>query len=488
MRIVARVIIILISVFSASSIYSQVILVDSMYLGQTPPEGTPKIFNLQLTSGFKACERIAICSDGKEIYYGELNNYPPTATRVKCYKFENNGWTGPFNVFEGFMAPRFADNDSIMFLQDNHFFTYYSKREGTGWSVPVRLLTADIHTHYFQKSALNNSFASSYYEGSPTNGDICKVITVSGDTVFESLGTPLNSPLQENDFWISKDESYLIFSRNPGNGAGDMFISYKKENGRWTNPKSLGAPINKPGSNWEYGQFITNDGKYLFYTSGGTSWSSYYTYWVRIDHLIDSLRNTNYAPYLNRQIPDQSGVTGYVFSYTIPDTTFFDDDGNNSITYSATLGNGTPLPSWLSFNPSTRTFAGTPTGAINTLIKVTAIDTGGLAASCLFTLNIAVTGLEEETGQIPTGIELFQNYPNPFNPSTTIKIAIPEAGRYKLDLFNTLGENVKVISEKYYEAGYHVEILDATRLSSGIYIYKLTGYEVSVMRKLIILQ
>ncbi|MBK6680368.1 MAG: T9SS type A sorting domain-containing protein [Ignavibacteriales bacterium] len=122
------------------------------------------------------------------------------------------------------------------------------------------------------------------------------------------------------------------------------------------------------------------------------------------------------------------------------------------------------------------------------MIKVTAIDTGGLAASCLFTLNIAVTGLEDETGQIPGGIELYQNYPNPFNPSTTIKIAIPEAGRYKLDLFDTLGENVKVISEKYYEAGYHVEILDATGLSSGMYIYKLTGYGMSAVRKLIILQ
>ncbi len=488
MPLSARVIIVLLVVFSSVSIYPQVIPADSMYLGQTPPGGTPKIFNLQLTGGFKACERIAISSDGREIYYGEINSYPPTAMRVKCYKFENNGWTGPFNVFEGFMAPRFADHDSTMFLQDNHFFTYHSKREASGWSVPVKLLPSDTHTHYFQKSGLNNSFASSYYEGSPTNGDICKIKTVSGVTVFESLGIPLNSVLQENDFWISLDESYLLFSRNPGNGAGDIFISYKKENGGWTNPKKLGEPISKPGSNWEYGQFISNDGRYLFYTSGGTSWSSYYTYWVRIDYLIDSLKHSNYAPYLNRQIPDQSGVTGHVFSYTLPDTTFFDDDGINTITCSATLGNGNPLPGWLSFDPYTKTFYGTPSSAINTLIKVTAIDTGGLAASCLFTLNIAVTGLEDETGQIPGGIELYQNYPNPFNPSTTIKIAIPEAGRYKLDLFDTLGENVKVISEKYYEAGYHVEILDATGLSSGMYIYKLTGYGMSAVRKLIILQ
>ncbi|GAB1348655.1 hypothetical protein MASR1M107_08670 [Ignavibacteriales bacterium] len=488
MHLIARINLVLVVVFSSLSIFPQVIPVDSLYLGQTPPGSTPKIFSLQLTSGFKACERIAISSDGKEIYYGEINNYPPSALRVKCYKYDNNRWTGPFNVFEGFMAPRFANNDSILFLQNNHFFTYIAKREGTGWSVPVRLLSNDIHTHYFQKSGLNNSYASSYYEGSPTDGNISKIITGLGDTVLQSLGAPVNSTSQESDFWISMDESYLLFSRNPGNGAGDIFISFKKENGRWTNPKKIGEPISKPGSNWEYGQFVSNDGKYLFYTSGGTSWSSYYTYWVRIDSLIDSLRRTNYAPYLNRQIPDQSGVIGQVCSYTIPDSTFIDDDGNNTIIYSATLTNGNPLPEWLSFDHSNNTFIGTPSGGMNSLIKVIATDTGGLAASCSFTMNVSVTGVENEVGQIPSRMELYQNYPNPFNPSTSIKIAIPEGGRYKLDLFNALGEKVKVISERDYEAGYHIETLDATGLSSGIYIYKLTGPGMSVGRKLIILQ
>ncbi len=484
---IARINLFLLAMFSSISIFSQVIPVDSMYLGQTPPGSTPKIFTLRLTSGFKACERIAISSDGKEIYYGEINTYPPSALRVKCYKYENNNWTGPLNVFEGFMAPVFADNDSILFLQDNHFFTYFSRREGTGWSTPAKLLSNGIHTHYFQKSGLNNFYASSYYEGSPTDGNISKIITLSGDTILKSLGAPVNSSSQESDFWISMDESYLLFSRNTGNTTGDIYITYKKENGNWTNPKKIGEPISKPG-NWEYGQFVSNDGKYLFYTSGGTSWSSYYTYWVRIDSLIDSLKSTNFAPYLNRQIPDLSGATGEYFSYTISDSTFIDDDGNNTLSFTATLANGNPLPGWLSFDNASKTFSGTPVTAMNSQIKVTVMDAGGLAASCLFTLNTTVTGMEDENGQIPSRIELFQNYPNPFNPSTTIKIAIPEAGRYKLDLFNLLGEKVKTISEKDYDAGFYTEILNATGLSSGVYIYKLTGHEMAVDRKLIILQ
>ena len=89
-------------VISSISLFAQEIPPDSLYLGQTPPTNLPKIFNLPITSGHRACERIAITSDGKEIYYGELNTYPPSSYRVKCFKYQDNKWQGPFNVFEGY--------------------------------------------------------------------------------------------------------------------------------------------------------------------------------------------------------------------------------------------------------------------------------------------------------------------------------------------------------------------------------------------------
>ena len=253
------------------SLYAQAIPTDSLYLGQTPPGNTPIVFNLPVTNGLRPCERIAITSDGKEIYYGELNTYPPTSYRVKCLKYFDNKWQGPFNVFEGFTAPKLSINDSILFLQNNLFYTYYSERTSTGWSVPVRLLAKNQRTHYFQKTNLNNSYASSYYEGSPTDGNLCKLITVNQDTILQSLGIPLNSSNQENDFFMAADESYVFFSKNATGGAGDIYLSFKKDGGGWTNPKNLGAPINKPGNSWEYGQFVSKDSKYLFFTSGGTS-------------------------------------------------------------------------------------------------------------------------------------------------------------------------------------------------------------------------
>jgi hypothetical protein len=337
-------------VISSFPIFAQAIPEDSLYLGQTPPGNIPIIFNLPVTSGHRACERIATTSEGKEIYYGELNTYPPSSYRIRCFKYQDNKWQGPFNIFEGFTAPKLSVNDSIIYMQNNIFYTYYSIRIDSGWSVPAKLLSSNQRMHYFQRTNLNNSYASSYYEGSPTDGNISKVIVVNQDTILQSLGIPLNSTAQENDFCIAPDESYIFFSKNVNGGAGDIYLSFKKDDGRWTNPKNLGAPINKPGYEWEYGQFVTQDGKYLFFTSGGLSWASYYTYWVKIDNIIDSLRYTNFVPYLNYQIPDQSMDSSQVFNYTFPDSTFIDDDGNNTLTYSATLYNGNPLPVWLSFD------------------------------------------------------------------------------------------------------------------------------------------
>ena len=76
-------------------------------------------------------------------------------------------------------APKLSINDSIIYMQNNIFYTYYSIRTDSGWSAPAKLLSSNQHMHYFQRTNLNNSFASSYYEGSPTDGNISKVIVVN---------------------------------------------------------------------------------------------------------------------------------------------------------------------------------------------------------------------------------------------------------------------------------------------------------------------
>ncbi len=77
------------------------------------------------------------------------------------------------------------------------------------------------------------------------------------------------------------------------------------------------------------------------------------------------------------------------WTYTVPADTFSDPDGD-PLTYAATLDNGDPLPSWLSFDAATRTFSGTPPQDFDGQIRliVGATDPGGLGAGQGFTLDI----------------------------------------------------------------------------------------------------
>ncbi|MBC8044207.1 MAG: T9SS type A sorting domain-containing protein, partial [Rhizobacter sp.] len=71
--------------------------------------------------------------------------------------------------------------------------------------------------------------------------------------------------------------------------------------------------------------------------------------------------------------------------------------------------------------------------------------------------------------------ELRQNYPNPFNPQTTIAYTLQNAGQVQLELFNTLGQKVKVIDSGFRSAGEYRVTLGSDNLSSGMYFYRLVA-------------
>ncbi|MBE5213575.1 putative Ig domain-containing protein, partial [Pectobacterium quasiaquaticum] len=70
---------------------------------------------------------------------------------------------------------------------------------------------------------------------------------------------------------------------------------------------------------------------------------------------------------------------------------FTDPDVGDTLTLSATLADGSALPSWLSFNPATGTFSGTPAnGDVGSLsIRVTATDGSNAAVSTTFALTVS---------------------------------------------------------------------------------------------------
>jgi photosystem II stability/assembly factor-like uncharacterized protein len=77
--------------------------------------------------------------------------------------------------------------------------------------------------------------------------------------------------------------------------------------------------------------------------------------------------------------------------------------------------------------------------------------------------------------EIPTEIALMQNYPNPFNPKTRIRYQVSGVSDVKLAVYDILGREVAVlVDEKKTSGNYQVEF-DGTKLSSGVYFYRLTA-------------
>lgn len=272
----------------AATGFAQLITPGSNYMGQTPPGNNPKAFPLFVNKGFFAAERIAISNDGMDIYYSEIKSYYPIrGENIKRYTFTDGKWNGPFDLFVGY-APALSITGDTMFIERKDFAnkseTYISVRSGTTWSNPQRILTKLDKAHYYQVTKNGNNYISSITGNGTGLNDWCKVIISGSDTTASSLGKPLNTGGENLDFFVSKDESYMIVTNRP-----TLAISYKKNDGSWTNPRVLGKKIDFGLGSW--GPWVTQDNKYLFYSTGTIpDYSDVKVFWVRIDGVIDSLK------------------------------------------------------------------------------------------------------------------------------------------------------------------------------------------------------
>jgi len=100
--------------------------------------------------------------------------------------------------------------------------------------------------------------------------DIYKsVYTPSGWSEQENLGDSINTDFWESSPAISPDKRALYFSstRPGGYGGADLYVSYLKPNGRWTEAVNMGPTINTAGD--EMAPFIHADNQTLYFTSDG---------------------------------------------------------------------------------------------------------------------------------------------------------------------------------------------------------------------------
>jgi hypothetical protein len=95
---------------------------------------------------------------------------------------------------------------------------------------------------------------------------------------------------------------------------------------------------------------------------------------------------------------------------------------------------------------------------------------------------------------IPKDFSVSQNYPNPFNPSTKIDYQVPVDAKVILEVYNIAGQKVMELVNAQMSAGYYSVDFGASKLASGVYIYRLaasdiaTGHNFSSIKKMMLLK
>jgi hypothetical protein len=103
--------------------------------------------------------------------------------------------------------------------------------------------------------------------------------------------------------------------------------------------------------------------------------------------------------------------------------------------------------------------------------------------------NTPIVNIDQMDGNVPAEFSLLQNYPNPFNPSTTLEFTLANNERAKLKVFNSLGEEIKVLFDEDGKAGQIYKInFNGGELPSGIYFARLTQGSNQTIKKMILIK
>ncbi|MEJ2196004.1 MAG: T9SS type A sorting domain-containing protein [Ignavibacteriaceae bacterium] len=186
----------------------------------------------------------------------------------------------------------------------------------------------------------------------------------------------------------------------------------------------------------------------------------------------------------NQQTSDVSGAGTYDFKLSVKQMSSTQTAVGWSITGPSYLFEGSmidnhdPLAS-IEFN------------AINIAVSGTNLTTTGLNVTDVQVdlgspIIVGVDG--EDDYAVPTVYSLSQNYPNPFNPSTTIKFGLPQAGNVSLVVYDILGGKVAELINSELVAGYHTINFNASKLSSGVYFYRIQAGDFVSVKKLMLLK
>jgi len=262
--------------------------IQGEYFGQKPPGKKAELFAPGIMSTGLYELNAVFFPDKKEVIFSiALVPMQPWEWRLVMMKEKNGIWTKPeiaaFNKdYSGVDPFVTADGNRIYFCSnrpitgkgkpEDNFDIWYVDRTESGWSNAINIgppINSNKNDFYPSLTKDGTMYFQSRREGGKGESDIYFSKLINGKySEAEILPEPINSEGSEGDVFIAPDESYIILSteREENNiGRADLWISFKKANGLWSDIVNLGAEINsEQGENC---QILSPCGKYLFFTS-----------------------------------------------------------------------------------------------------------------------------------------------------------------------------------------------------------------------------
>ncbi|MGD1047065.1 MAG: hypothetical protein ABR936_17310 [Bacteroidota bacterium] len=272
------------------------------YFGQKPPKFKPEVFAPGIISGKGRLHCFpTFSSDGKEIVWMTL---PP---KLFFAKFDGK-WSEPqeisFSKKYRCLFPVFSYDNKRLYFSSNEIPNgfggidiWYVEKTDTGNSVPINI-GSPINTSQSETQQVFTEIGTMYYTGYLTgkrfNSGIFRSKYENGKySKPEILKAPINimdTSIVDYTPFIANDESFLLFCSNRNNKNEEdcrVYISFKDEKDNWSNPVNLNDKI---GFNEDSRDpYISPDGKYLFFCSGEN------IYWLdsKIIEMIKQELNTN---------------------------------------------------------------------------------------------------------------------------------------------------------------------------------------------------
>ncbi len=235
-------------------------VLNGPYLGQEPPGLTAEPFGLGVIST-EGYEYNGVFAPSMDAFYFIRGVEGSRDQVLIVYKQVGDQWIGEV------MSPRLGQHTFSPDGKTMHLGRRYLERTSEGWS-DRKELGLPFSERFIMRltSSANGTYYFDTYDESNESFPIRYSRVVDG---VREAPQPLSEAINTGTFmshpFIAPDESYLIWDaiRDDGFGDSDLYISYRQNDGSWTEAINLGDQINSDG--WDGAGYVTPDGKYLFF-------------------------------------------------------------------------------------------------------------------------------------------------------------------------------------------------------------------------------